>query len=210
MVKNSLAFLAVVAMVLFVQPVRADMLYDSGVAWNLTPGQLGISGTGYVADPFTISAASTITSIDLGLYNGEHSPPTTLSYAIYGTSGAAITTATATLAILQQNPTINPFRFQAEFLLNVHLDPGTYYLRLYNGLAVDGHEIGWGWGETNTLTSWSGSPVTVDFRTIAPNVSAESFIINGRPDTVPSVPEPATMLLLGLGMVGLAGVRRFK
>ena len=36
------------------------------------------------------------------------------------------------------------------------------------------------------------------------------YVIEYDPNTIPDVPEPATMLLLGLGLMGLAGVRRFK
>ena len=48
-------------------------------------------------------------------------------------------------------------------------------------------------------------------RGIGWNLTADTYAFAGAPGvegTTPAVPEPATMLLLGLGLMGLAGVRR--
>lgn len=41
-------------------------------------------------------------------------------------------------------------------------------------------------------------------------LAVDDFSLTPRGTTIPQVPEPTTMLLLGLGLVGLAGVRRMK
>ncbi len=210
MAKNSLVFLAVVALVLLVQPVRADVLYSSGLAWNATTGQYGISGTGsYVTDPFTLSA-STITSIDLGLWDAfdasNHYDPSALTYTIQDATGAVLSSGTVGLTTLNSQSYGSGFwEFESEFSLNVNLSAGTYYLTLANGLATNGEAIGWSFSQSNNnLTAWSSR----DFTTSAPNVSAESFIING---TTSPVPLPPALLLLGSGLIGLVGTgKRFK
>lgn len=72
-------------------------------------------------------------------------------------------------------------------------------------IVKDGNQIP-AWYLFN-LSSWNGME-TINLESFWPDQGAISHIqILGK---TTSVPEPMTLILLGLGMVGLAGVRRFK
>ena len=58
--------------------------------------------------------------------------------------------------------------------------------------------------KTSSNTDWYG-PTGLSWSLDAGTYWAAFEVFN---DTTPQVPEPATMLLLGLGLIGLAGVRR--
>ena len=189
----------------------ADVLYSNGPIKGTNAVGIGpYSGQDYLAsNSFSLSANSTVTSVDLGLWAiavGES--PKTLDWVISTTdadwtgqhaiaSGTASTLAsTLSSTFWGTNGSSGDPVYASSFSTgNVSLNAGTYYLMLHNGVSNSGNLLYWDqiFGPSQD-TELGGSTVY--------HYGSESFTING------TVPEPASLSLLGVGALLL--IRRHR
>lgn len=196
----------------------ADLLYDGGAingqidGWTLNYGY-------QVGDTFSLGSASTVTGVEnmgLWLFAGDNA--TSVDWAITSDpTGAGTTYGSGTAAL-----TLTPFLTPNGFGYNVYaasfsvgalaLNSGTYWLVLQN-LVVDTGNPGYWDINDGPSQAWE-SAFGFDPRdgggcdTAAFNECSDSFQIVGR--TGGTVPEPATLVLVGAGLAGMSRLRRKK
>ncbi len=152
-----------------------------------------------VSDKFIIQSASTLTRAHIGVWAKiQGSVPVQVDWSI-GTSafssdmGSGISTLEKTFKF--QNAS-GANIYDSEFTLYGILTPGAYWLTLQNGVMTS----------SSDYLAWDRNSLGGDARSnmISDPIPSETFQIYGNA----LVPEPATMLLLVSGMVGVAGIRR--
>jgi hypothetical protein len=205
-------------------PAQADVLYNNGTAigsaglCDQQDGECGAAGLGTsgwnIYDDFTLAASATVTGFT---YNTVWSPGSGTSADYTGT----------TWSIWSVNP---PTDFAAGPIasgdlsgslssgaagsilvtvmgLDIDLGPGEYWLGTSNDVSDSTDQTAY--DESNNGLS-DASQCTDNGDCINVNISDEAFTIEGNVASTTAVPEPASLSLLGAGLIALGMLRRRK
>jgi hypothetical protein len=195
---------AAVVICMAAQPAAANVLYDNG-APNAATDAFTINWGWAVSDSFTLTKSSTLTGVNLWVWNFPGDTTTSVDWGItpnandFPDTATASVTSTSYIASNSWGYAINELNFA---LPNVHLGAGTYYLALQNAVVTNGDAVYW--DQNNGLSdAWQNNgsgqlnPSNPNFGTPA---GSQAFQVLG------AVPEPATwaMTLAGFGVLGAA------
>jgi len=203
--KLRIASLALLLLALVAIPAMADTIYNNGAtngntdAWTINFGFIVSDTFTVVNDNTTVTGLTfaawvfpgdTLTSAELSITSGENGGTSYFDQTVNFTQGTC---------------TLNQYSFnvcnESSTFSGPTLNAGTYWLNLQNASVPSGDPVYW---------DENSGPSQASENSIG-SIPSESFTLLGNTTTTTgSVPEPSSIMLLGSGILGLAGVLRRK
>jgi PEP-CTERM motif len=202
MLKPRLATLCLVAMCLAALPVAAQTLYTNGPI-NGTTDSWAINFGFAVSDTFTLTSNSTVTGLMFGTFSFEGDVLENAEVEITSSEFGGTVYTDQVVDFTASGCHANQYGFNVctqsgSFPTSVNLAAGTYWLNLDNAVVNDGDPIYW--DENSGPSQASENSVGT--------IPSESFTVLGSSSGSGSVPEPGSILLLGSGILAIAGLAR--
>ncbi len=196
--------LSLLALCLAALPATAQTLYSNGPingttdAWDTNFGYV-------VSDTFTLSTNSTVTGLNFGAWIFPGDVLQNVEVQITSAEFGGTVYTDQLVNVTQSGCSGNQYGFNVctesgNFGTPVNLGAGTYWLNLDNAFINPGDPLYW---------DENSGPSQASENTVG-TIPSEAFTILGTTTTTGTVPEPSSIMLIGSGILGLAGVLRRK
>jgi hypothetical protein len=203
-VKLRIISLSLLALGLIAVPALAQTVYSNGPingtidAWTINFGLV-------VSDTFTTTGGN-VNGLSFGVWEDPGDLLLTAEVQITSAEAGGTVFSDQVANFTQSDCSGNQYGFnvctETGSLSPVNLAAGTYWINLDNAVTEAGSPIFWDENDGPSLAS----------QTSVGTIPSESFTVLGGTSTTSggTVPEPSSVMLLGSGILGLAGVLRRK
>ncbi len=171
---------------------ESSVIYDNTGPGSLTTNAWSIFGTDAVADSFTLPVAATIDGVNFNVWVLPGDSLTSVDWSItdtpFGTVEASGTTTEGPNTSIGTGFGYYPILGETITIPDVNLPAGTYDLELTNGQDAYDNSVWWDESDGPSTAYNAGG-----------QIPSETF-------QVLATPEPPSFLLMGLGILALAGL----
>jgi hypothetical protein len=203
---------ALLALLMTTSASASSVLYTNGPIGEISAFGIQPSFIGPIADSFSLTASSTLTSVDFGAWIQPGGVPTSVDWSIIDLTGGTITNTFASgTASITSDTVVTPgglYNVDSDTfsLPSVSLPAGTYFLALDNAESSNGSQVFWDQNNGPSV-AWSQQQGYLTPANTGCSASSgycsESFTIFGSANTS-AVPEPSSLALSGCVLLLLA------